>query len=140
MSFTFYHQEGRTLRGDSGAALREESPNRLGWLLGHGPRCTGRYPAVDQKGLSCYVGTGVRGQEYDGSVKVTGNARSFQGNAVDQVLHPVLVFVQDGSLGCLEPAWSETIDGNSVDSPVVGQTHCQLFRSSTAGTIRARPP
>jgi hypothetical protein len=65
-------------------------------------------------------------------------AGSLHGNAVDEILHPRLVFIKDLILRGAKPAGREAVDGDAVRPPVIGKAHGKLANAAAAGTVRRK--
>src|SRR6056297_323967 len=102
----------------------------LSFLYG-GFGCSGGDSSIHQKALSGYIFTGIGGQKHNASVQVVWPAGPVHGNPVFNVFDPRLVFIQYLVLFSFKPAWSQTVDRNSLVAPLIGQTHGHLFYSAT---------
>src|ERR1700730_2553184 len=62
-------------------------------------------------------------------------SRALYGNAIDEVLDPLLVLIEHLVLLGAKPARSKAVHRNAVLAPVVGQTHRQLPHTAAAGSV-----
>src|SRR6266702_6127939 len=61
--------------------------------------------------------------------------RALHGNALAKIFNPFFVFVENFVLFGTEPAWGETIDRDSMGTPVIRQTHCELANATAARSV-----
>ena len=56
-----------------------------------------------------------------------------------EIFDPLLVFVHDLVLLGAKPAGGETVDGDAVLAPIVGEAHGELADAAAAGAVGREP-
>src|SRR5207253_2290332 len=107
------------------------------FLLRQGARCAGRNAAIHEQRLAGDVRAGIGRQKDNRALEVLWLAGALERDAVAEVIDPFLIFIHHRVLLGLEPAGRETVDGDAVNPPVVGQAHSKLFNTAATGAIRS---
>ena len=92
--------------------------------------------AIDEKSLPGDVDAGLGREKNDSAIEIVGLAWTFHRDAIGEVVHPLLIFVQNFVLLGAKPTRRQAIYGNAVFAPVVGQAHRQLADAAAARSVR----